>query len=396
MRWLGLVMEMGPVTAMQADSPAAAAGIRVGDLLRTIDGKPVGDPLRLPDRLRGRAGETVKLGILREGKQLLEIPVKLSRADDFYIPLDEDGPAAIPALGLAYRVSNRVAEAVANTPAAAAGLKAGDLLVKATMIPPNEETLKRLRKSSQYDDLTQHKLEIPFDDNHHNWPFLMFVLQKMLPGTTVQLEYSRPDKHEETLTTKPLEPVTAKDWFNPDRGLIFGMKTFMQTADSFGEAVRLGGKKTLDSTLAVYQMIHSMGSGRVSPRYLGGPVTIFWAALQRAKAGVGSLLLFLTLLSADLAVLNFLPIPLLDGGHMVMLLWEGISGKPVDERSATGFDLLRAVAATGLDALGLWPRLESDCPAGKVRGGGEDCEPAIVGGPVSSAIGVPQAQEGTA
>ena len=41
---------------------------------------------------------------------------------------------------------------------------------------------------------------------------------------------------------------------------------------------------------------------------------------------------FLTLLSANLAVINFLPIPLLDGGHMVLLAWEGIRGKPADER----------------------------------------------------------------
>lgn len=47
---------------------------------------------------------------------------------------------------------------------------------------------------------------------------------------------------------------------------------------------------------------------------------------------MGNLLLFLTLLSANLAVLNFLPIPLLDGGHIVLLLWEGIRGKPADER----------------------------------------------------------------
>ena len=44
------------------------------------------------------------------------------------------------------------------------------------------------------------------------------------------------------------------------------------------------------------------------------------------------LLIFLTLLSANLAVINFLPIPLLDGGHMVLLAYEGIRGKPADER----------------------------------------------------------------
>ena len=47
---------------------------------------------------------------------------------------------------------------------------------------------------------------------------------------------------------------------------------------------------------------------------------------------MGNFLLFLTLLSANLAVINFLPIPILDGGHMVFLAWEAIRGKPADER----------------------------------------------------------------
>ena len=51
-----------------------------------------------------------------------------------------------------------------------------------------------------------------------------------------------------------------------------------------------------------------------------------------AKQGMGNLLVFLTLLSANLAVINFLPIPILDGGHMVFLTWEAIRGKPPDER----------------------------------------------------------------
>ena len=55
-------------------------------------------------------------------------------------------------------------------------------------------------------------------------------------------------------------------------------------------------------------------------------------ALQAADQGTAKLLLFLTMLSANLAVINFLPIPLLDGGHMVFLLYEGIRGKPADER----------------------------------------------------------------
>jgi regulator of sigma E protease len=56
------------------------------------------------------------------------------------------------------------------------------------------------------------------------------------------------------------------------------------------------------------------------------------AAASVAEQGPSSLLLFLTMLSANLAVLNFLPIPALDGGHMLFLSAEAVRGKPVDER----------------------------------------------------------------
>ena len=63
-------------------------------------------------------------------------------------------------------------------------------------------------------------------------------------------------------------------------------------------------------------------------------------ATSEASQGIPRLLVFLTLLSANLAVLNFLPIPVLDGGHMVFLLYEGIVGKPVNERVAFGLTML--------------------------------------------------------
>ena len=75
-----------------------------------------------------------------------------------------------------------------------------------------------------------------------------------------------------------------------------------------------------------------MGTKQISVRNFSGPWGIIKMALMQARLGFGNLLIFLTLLSANLAVINFLPIPVLDGGHMVLLLYEGIRGKPADER----------------------------------------------------------------
>ena len=65
---------------------------------------------------------------------------------------------------------------------------------------------------------------------------------------------------------------------------------------------------------------------------LGGPGTIAAAAGGAASEGLSTLLIFLTMLSANLAVINFLPIPLLDGGHMVFLAYEGLRGRPANEK----------------------------------------------------------------
>jgi regulator of sigma E protease len=56
------------------------------------------------------------------------------------------------------------------------------------------------------------------------------------------------------------------------------------------------------------------------------------AAGGAASQGIATLLIFLTMLSANLAVINFLPIPLLDGGHMMFLAYEGVRGRPANEK----------------------------------------------------------------
>ena len=65
---------------------------------------------------------------------------------------------------------------------------------------------------------------------------------------------------------------------------------------------------------------------------MGGPGMIAVAATSEASQGTSRLLLFLTLLSANLAIVNFLPIPVLDGGHMMFLAYEGLFRRPVTEK----------------------------------------------------------------
>jgi len=323
MRRLGLVMAMGEISAVQAGSPAAAAGIQPGDKIVKIDDQPPLDPMTLPDRFRHREGETTTLTLSREAeKEPIEVAVRLRRADWYETPLDANSPMTWPALGIAYSVLNRVRSVTEGSPAAEAGLLANDRIVAARLIPPENQTPEEQK-------LEQSEVNLEFNTEHRNWPAFLFGLQKFLPGTTVELEWERQEERQ----SAKLLPVVAddSDWYNPDRGFLLDPLAFKETAYSFGDALRMGAKETVNSTLVVYRFLQKLGT-QISPKALGGPIAIFTVAKQAAEESTARLLIFLTLLNANLAVINFLPIPLLDGGHMVLLTWEGLRGKPADER----------------------------------------------------------------
>lgn len=358
MRDLGMAMKMGPVTAVQQGSPAAAAGIQPGDEITQLDGAPVGDPIRLPDRLDRRAGERVVLTIRRPStKDHFEnksITVRLRQPVDLSLPLGVTGSFGVSSLGVAYSIVTTVDGVTSGGPAAKAGIQSGDRIVKATVKPPKDATLR-------YSDFGQGIAMLPMDpDNDTWWPALMSLLQQCLPGTTVELTYTR--DHWKEPKTATLTPIDSANWFNPNRGFVFEPMTFDLKARSFGDAFALGGRETLDSVTMVYRTVQKLSTNQVSMRLISGPVTIVQVALHYADQGTAELLLFLTLLSANLAVINFLPIPMLDGGHFVLLCYEGIRGKPAPESvqvvlSYIGLALVLALMiwAVGLD-LGAFSR----------------------------------------
>ena len=121
----------------------------------------------------------------------------------------------------------------------------------------------------------------------------------------------------------------------------------------------LAGRETVDAVLQVYSFLRRLGT-QISPFALGGPKTIAEAAGGAAYEGVSQLLIFLTLLSANLAVVNFLPIPLLDGGHMVFLILEGLMRRPVSETSHRRVPLPRFRVHYQPDGVRAGPRLRPD------------------------------------
>jgi regulator of sigma E protease len=89
--------------------------------------------------------------------------------------------------------------------------------------------------------------------------------------------------------------------------------------------------KTWDVSLLTLKMMGKMLIGEASLKNISGPLTIADYAGKSAGLGLTQYLIFLALISVSLGVLNLLPLPVLDGGHLMYYLWEGVTGKPVSE-----------------------------------------------------------------
>jgi regulator of sigma E protease len=96
-----------------------------------------------------------------------------------------------------------------------------------------------------------------------------------------------------------------------------------------GAAFVEGGRRTWDNAATVLFALKGIVTGNISPKELGGPILIGQASGQFARAGFVALLVFMAFLSVNLAVLNLLPIPVLDGGHLIFLILEGLRGRPL-------------------------------------------------------------------
>ena len=345
MRTTGMVMTPLAVKAVQDDSPASRAGIRPGDRIVAVDGVAIGDPLTLDKRLQSRVGDTVKITVTRADGATEDIDI-VPRAVEW---LEEarwpTSPASISTLGVAIGVDALVAAVVPDSAAAAAGIVAGDRVVRVRFVRPGEDATR------------DEGLEL--SEKSPSWPYVKGALQQVEEGTTLALEVEGADgSRRDVSLTAVVDPAR----FVVDRGLLFEPVYKMVRAGSIPAALRLGFRKAIDDLSLVYKFLHKLTVNQISPRLLGGPIEIAKQAGKSAEEGFSRFLLFLTMLSANLAVVNFLPIPVLDGGHMVFLVYEWLRGKPPSEGVVAALSYLGlALILTlmmfvfGLD-LGLIPR----------------------------------------
>jgi len=150
-------------------------------------------------------------------------------------------------------------------------------------------------------------------------------------GKTLAISVLRGD----TILTKNVTPEVKKikNIFNEDvdryvigitaSGEIF--KKDLNFFQAFSESIN----QTYQITALTIKGLVKLFQGTVSPKTLGGPIMIAQVAGQQAKEGVVNLIFFIALISINLAILNFLPIPVLDGGHLLFFFIEAIKGSPV-------------------------------------------------------------------
>jgi regulator of sigma E protease len=344
-RITGLVMTAGPIKAVQEGSPAAGAGLQPGDRIVSVAAEPVGDPLTLDDRLRRLAGTPVKIDVDRAGTPVaVEIePRRVEWVESNLL----SKLASVPSIGVALAVEAVVAGVDADGPGAKAGVQVGDRVMAVQLIDPAAAGKTK-------------GTAVTLTANNQCWPMVAAEMQYLEPGKRLRLTL------EPAAGGKPqdvdLEPAPSPDLFVVERGLFFEPVERTFKARSIGEALSKGTRKAFQGLAMVYGFLQKLTQNQISPRLLGGPITIAQQAAKSAEDGFSSLLLFLTILSANLAVVNFLPIPVLDGGHMVFLLYEWVRGKPPSEGvvgvlSYLGLALILTLMlfVFGLD-LGLIPR----------------------------------------
>lgn len=285
-----------------AGSPAALAGLVAGDEIRAVNDRdtPSFQELRLNLLRAGVADKPVVLE-LADGRQLRLEATALDTDNleqDTLLPLGivRYDPVIAPVVG----------EVIPGGAAERAGLRTGDRLIAAD------------------------------GRDVANWQAWVQLIRQH-PAKPVRIEYERQGQRGVlTVTPEAVEEggqrvgkVGAGPWIDD------AVRAQVMTEVRYGplEALWQGAARTWDMSLFTLEMMGRMVLGQVSWRNLSGPLTIADYAGQSATLGWISFVGFLALVSVSLGVLNLLPIPLLDGGHLMYYVAEVFTGRAVSERT---------------------------------------------------------------
>jgi regulator of sigma E protease len=309
----GIRLNPGPVVALRKDSPAAEAGLEPGDLIVAVDGNPDYDPMRLPALAADRVGSPIMLTVLRDGEEV-SLSITPTEGESWSRALSPDAPLNVDTIGMAMKVEPKVVAVREGSPADQAGLKPGDEITGLNLTLP---------KTGEEEDGEPQVTETTIDETH-SWVQAFDFIQNY-PFDSITLTVAGRDK------PLPIRPEPVADWFYPERGLQLDVDVVpippMPLADAFNRA----GSETLEVMGSFYTLLQRLFEGQVGTKGLSGPIRIAKAMYDFAGVNLVEFLWFLGFISINLAVVNFLPIPPLDGGRMVFLIGEAVRGRPLPE-----------------------------------------------------------------
>ncbi|WP_237607701.1 site-2 protease family protein [Roseimaritima sediminicola] len=322
MKTLGFELAPGPVAAVVKEGPAAKAGVQAGDRIIAIEGIDQLSAMQLPAEIRKLDGP-VQLTLRDAEGNTREVQIE-PVADHSPMPpySSVTGRIAINSLGLAYLPEPVVASSSAQA------LQAGDVLSSVTVLWPGGERPEKF--DQRHLKLAVERLEEGWNMSDRKMLVSLIHLAQQLPEQT-RLRIIA-ERGPEKAVVDTTVAVHSSEHFYPDRGLVYQPLRRTQQAESLGAALALGLREGKWKMQEVFQFLRLLVTGKVSRNQVGGPLKIADMAASQAERGWAPLLLFLTLLSMNLAILNFLPIPALDGGHMLFLIAEAVMGRPVDEQ----------------------------------------------------------------
>jgi len=265
-------------------TPAAQAGIPDGALIKALDGAPVGRWTELAERLRARAGEEVTLT---------------------YETTDGETKSA------AMRVPHSLRTALGVGPGAIIVAIDGEELA----------------------DVERNGRSVPVVVNE---PLGLSAAMKRAVGKTVAVRY-RPNLLADPVTADvTVTPEMVYPWAGTlgyTVGLVTGGQMTLLRKTNPIDALAVGVRKTYYFVVQVYQVMERMIFSRsLGVENISGPVGIVRMGSRMAEKSWIDLLYFLAIISANLAVINFLPLPIVDGGLMIFLIIEKIKGSPVSMR----------------------------------------------------------------
>jgi regulator of sigma E protease len=284
------------IGAPQQTTPAYAAGLRGGDLIASVNGNdtPAWSDLRWQLIEAALAKGEARLQVQRLGHGNVSVTLPAASLANLDLEGDMLGKLGI-AMGRPQPVLGKIIDGGA---AERAGLRSGDLITEIDGQPVQDG--------------------IAFID-----------IVRASSGKTLQVSVKRAGQ----ILVLPVTPERdLKASIGKIKAEVALMPEMVTLASSPPAALVKGVVKVWDTSVLTLKMLGKMVQGELSWKNLTGPITIADYAGQTARVGVISYLSFIAFISISLGVMNLLPIPVLDGGHLLYYSVEVLTGRPVSER----------------------------------------------------------------